>query len=108
MLTWAYIYEHPGSDPTTDRHVLERKGQRTLLVPVADPAHAPDVARDLVAEGVGLIELCGGFTLACAAAVSAAVDGRVPVGHVSFAVDAVAGAAAYGAAAEAAMASGAG
>ena len=108
MLTWAYIYEHPGSDPTTHRHVLEREGQRTLLVPVADPGLAPDVARDLVAEGVGLIELCGGLTLAAAATVAAAVDGRVPVGHVTFAVDAVHGAAAYGNTAEAVMASGTG
>jgi hypothetical protein len=98
MTTWAYIYEHPGSDPHADRHVLERHGQRTLLIPVADPADAPGVAAELVAsDGVALIELCGGFSLAAAAEVAEAVDGAVPVGHVTFAVDSVPSAAAYAA-----------
>src|SRR5688572_15806476 len=93
---WAYIYEHPGTDPAADRHVVERNGQRTILVPVPDPSVAPAVAVGLVADGVGLIELCGGFSLAAAARVAEAVGGRVPVGHVTFAVDSVSGAARYG------------
>lgn len=102
MITWAYIYEHPGTDPVADRHVIERDGQRTLLVPVPDPAAAPQVAVQLVADGVRLIELCGGFSAVDAAAVVSVVDGRVPVGHVTFAVDAAAGVVAYGQAFEAA------
>ena len=97
-VTWAYVYEHPGTDAVADRFVIDRNGQRTLLVPVADAAHAPAVAVDLVAEGVQLIELCGGFPLAAAARVAEAVGERVPVGHVTFAVDSVPGAAAYGSA----------
>ena len=96
--TWAYIYEHPGADPVADRNELDRGGQRTLLVPVPDAAAAPAVARQLVAEGVQLVELCGGFTAVAAARVVEAVGGRVPVGQVMFAVDSVPGAAAYGAA----------
>ena len=100
--TWAYIYEHPGADPQTDRSALERGGQRSLMVPVADPSDAPDVARRLVEEdGVTLIELCGGFPLAAAARVADAVGHLVPVGHVTFAVDSVGAAAAYGASFEA-------
>ncbi|PZG16542.1 hypothetical protein C1I95_17265 [Micromonospora craterilacus] len=95
-LSWAYIYEHPGSDPVDDRVVLDRDGQRTYLVPVPDPSMAPAVAADLVAEGVALIELCGGFALTAAARVVEAVGGRVPVGHVTFAVDSVRGATQYG------------
>jgi hypothetical protein len=94
-VTWAYLYEHPDTDPAADRVVIDRAGQRTLLVPVPEASLAVDVARALVDEGVELIELCGGFGLAAAAAVVAAVGGRVPVGHVTFAVDSVAGAAAY-------------
>jgi hypothetical protein len=96
-VTWAYIYEHPGADPLTDRFILDRGDQRTLLVPVAGAARAAAVAVELVAEGVQLIELCGGFPLAAAARVSEAVRGRVPVGHVTFAVDSTPGAAAYSA-----------
>lgn len=103
-VSWAYIYEHPGADPVADRFVLDRGGQRTLLVPVPTAASAPDTARALVDEGVGLIELCGGFALADAARVAEAVGDRVPVGHVTFAIDAIPGAAAYSAAFEASMA----
>ncbi|WP_344020915.1 DUF6506 family protein [Pseudonocardia kongjuensis] len=59
-------------------------------------------------EGVGLIELCGGFGSADVAAVTAAVGdaaggvaGQVAVGHVVFGVDQVLAAAAYAAAASA-------
>jgi hypothetical protein len=52
-------------------------------------------------DGVALIELCGGFTLAAAAAVADAVGPGVPVGHVTFAVDSVPAAAAYAATFEA-------
>lgn len=101
-VSWAYIYEHPDTDPVADRTVIDRAGQRTILVPVPSADDAPDAARRLVDEdGVALIELCGGLTLADAARVADAVQGRVPVGHVAFAVDSVRGAAAYSVAFEA-------
>lgn len=93
--SWAYIYGQPGADPAADRFVIERDGQRTTLVPVADESAAAGVAVELVDEGVELIELCGGFGLAEAARVVEAVGGRVPVGHVNFGLESVAGAAAY-------------
>ncbi|GAB3474150.1 DUF6506 family protein [Nocardiopsis coralliicola] len=95
---WASIFEHPGTDPVADRTVLEGGGQRTLLVPVADQDDAPAVAERLAAEdGAALIELCGGFRTATVAAVIAAVGDRAAVGHVTYAVDAVRGAASYAA-----------
>lgn len=95
---WAYIYEHPGADPWTDRSVLDRDGQRSIMVPVPDAGIAPLVAQRLVAgDGVTLIELCGGFPLTAAARVVDAVGSAVPVGHVTFAVEAIQAAAAYNA-----------
>jgi hypothetical protein len=44
-----------------------------------------------VAEGVELIELCGGFGGAGLASIVSAVDKRVPVGAVFFGVEASAG-----------------
>ncbi|MBF9132951.1 hypothetical protein I0C86_28920 [Plantactinospora sp. S1510] len=96
-VSWAYLYGHPGADPVADRVVLDRGGQRTTLVPVPDESQAAPVAVQLVEEGVGLIELCGGFSVQDAARVIEAVDGRVPVGHVTFGVESVRGAAAYSA-----------
>jgi hypothetical protein len=99
VITWAYIFEHDGTDPVADRTIIERAGQRTLLVPVPSPSDAPEVARRLVEEeGASLIELCGGFALADASRVADAVGDRVPVGHVTFAVDAVPAAARFNAA----------
>ncbi|QVQ50419.1 hypothetical protein J4H86_15960 [Spiractinospora alimapuensis] len=94
--TWASVFEHPDTDPSADRTVIDRAGQRTLLVPVADQADAPRVAKELVErEGVSLIELCGGFATATVAAVIAEVGDRVAVGHVTYSVDAIRPAAAY-------------
>jgi hypothetical protein len=102
-ISWAYIYEHEDTDPVVDRTVVERAGQRTILVPVPTAEAAPAIARRLVDDdGVGLIELCGGFSIAAAAKVAEAVGGRVPVGHVSFAVDSVPAAARFNAAFESA------
>lgn len=88
----------PGADPIADRFVLDRDGQRTILVPVPAASAAPDTAKLLLKEGVELIKLCAGFALTDAARVVEAVGDQVPVGHVTFAVDAVSGAAAYSAA----------
>ena len=93
--SWAYIDGQPGVDPVADRFVIERGGQRTALVPVPDESAVASVALGLIHEGVELIELCGGFGLAEAARVVEAVDGRVPVGHVNFALESDTGAASY-------------
>jgi hypothetical protein len=82
MITWAFIYEHPGTDPSAER--------------VADETRAAAAAVDLIEQdGAALIELCGGFSTARAAAVVDAVGGRVPVGHVAYAVESLEGAAGY-------------
>jgi hypothetical protein len=96
-VSWAYIYEHPGTDPVEDRVVIDRDGLRTYLVPIPEPSVAPQIATDLVADGVALIELCGGFTMAAAARVVEAVGAKIPVGHVTFAVDSARGVADYSA-----------
>lgn len=95
-VSYAYVFEHAGKDPEADRIELHGNGQHTILVPVPTPDVAPDVASRLVEEhGVTLIELCGGFTSAAAAAVANAVDGRAAVGHVMFAADSLAAATAF-------------
>ncbi|GAB3970535.1 DUF6506 family protein [Plantactinospora veratri] len=95
--SWAYLYGQPGADPVADRVVIDRAGQRTSLVPLPDESLAASIAVELVEEGVELIELCGGFSVPAVARVIEAVDGRVPIGHVTFGAESVAGAAAYSA-----------
>jgi hypothetical protein len=43
-----------GTDPDADRTVIDRDGQRTLLVPIPSVDEAPEIARRLADEdGVG-------------------------------------------------------
>ncbi|MFE1169216.1 DUF6506 family protein [Nocardiopsis sp. NPDC058789] len=95
-IIWAYLYEHPGTDPEADRTELDREGQRSILVPVPDQASAPAVAATLAARGAGLIELCGGFSLEAAARVRANVPDHVAVGHVVFSAESLRSAADFG------------
>ena len=60
-----------------------------MSVPRVDDG--PDAARQLLAEGVDLIELWGAFSGAGLAAVVAEVDGKVPVGAVFYGGEAATG-----------------
>lgn len=59
----------------------------TIGVPTAD--QGPAAAKRLVAEGVQLIELCGGFGPIWTARVIEAIDDAVPVGSVAYGPEAV-------------------
>lgn len=86
-MKWAFIYtlDEPATKPRFDTI-----GSLTC-VGVPGVSDAPGLARQLVEDGVELIELCGGFGGAGLAAVVSAVQGRVPVGAVFFGVDASSG-----------------
>jgi len=87
MTKWAFIY-------TLDDSSAERRIDTIgslVCVGLARVSDAPAVARQLVADGVQLIELCGGFAGAGLASVVSAVNNRVPVGAVFFGVEASAG-----------------
>lgn len=90
----AYVVVAPGVDVAGERVDRERDGQRRPIVFVPDESVAPKVAADLVAEGIELVELYGGFGSTAAAAVSAAVGGKVPVGLVTFGMESLVAAAA--------------
>jgi predicted polyphosphate/ATP-dependent NAD kinase len=84
---WAFIY-------TLDEPAAEQRIDTLgslVCVGVRSVSDAPAVARQLMAEGVELIELCGGFGGAGLAAIVSAVKNRVPVGAVFFGVAASAG-----------------
>lgn len=83
-MKWAFIYTL--DEPATEPHI-DTIGS-LICIGVSSVAEAPPLARRLVADGVELIELCGGFGGAGLAAVVSAVQGRVPVGAVFFGVDA--------------------
>ena len=86
-MKWAFVYtlDDPDNEARTDTIGT------MVCVGVRKVSDAPEAAQRLIAEGVELIELCGGFGGAGLAAVVAAVGGRVPVGAVFYGVDASAG-----------------
>lgn len=83
-MKWAFIY---ALDSASERKRVDTLGT-LVCVGIPDVTEAPQVAKELVADGVELIELCGAFSGAGLAAVSAAIEGAVPVGAVFFGVEA--------------------
>jgi Family of unknown function (DUF6506) len=87
---WAFIYRGIGDeDPAVDRAVIERGGLRTTFVAVPSEAEAAAVAAELVDDGAQSIELCGGFGAGVLPEVIEATGGRVPVGQVSYSMEAI-------------------
>lgn len=92
---WAFIYLGLGTeDPIRDRAVISVGGLTTTIVPVPDRASAAEVAKQLVADGAQLIELCGGLGPSVVTEVLAATEGKVPVGGTNYGVESVHGLAA--------------
>ncbi len=86
-MKWAFIYTLDDASEAQRTDILGT----LVCVGVRSVDDAPAIARQLLAEGVELIELCGGFGGAGLASVIAAVAGRVPVGAVFYSVEASAG-----------------
>ncbi|GAA2105939.1 DUF6506 family protein [Actinomadura alba] len=84
------IYPRPGADPEKDRIEFEGGGHRVTLVAVPDEDEAAPVVAGLVGEGVGLVELCGGFGPVRAAKVIAEVGDRIPVGAIGYGAESLA------------------
>jgi hypothetical protein len=82
-MKWAFIYLLEPDEPAR----TDTLGS-LVSVGVRDVAEAASTARQLVAEGVELIELCGGFGGAGLGAIVSSVQGKVPVGAVFYGVDA--------------------
>jgi predicted polyphosphate/ATP-dependent NAD kinase len=86
-MKWAFIYtlDEPADEPRIDTL------GSLICIGVPSVSDAANLARQLIEDGVELIELCGGFGGAGLAAIVSAVQGRVPVGAVFFGVDASSG-----------------
>lgn len=79
----AIVYEVPGADPRRD--LIRRKD--LTIVAISEPGELLAVTADLVAEGVALIELCGGVSPRWRPVVSAAAGPGVRVSSVSFGIE---------------------
>lgn len=91
LTRFGFIVTGHGLDPARDRSVLSASHFHMITIGVASAAQGPQAARELLAQGVQLIELCGGFGPVGTAAVLAAIDGAVPVGSVGYGPESIAG-----------------
>ena len=83
---YAYIFLGAGMDEKKHRTAM-KSDQTTCVVVGLDPAnkdHVVSLAKELVAEGAQMIELCGGFGPLWVAKIIEALKGAVPVGGVFY------------------------
>jgi hypothetical protein len=80
----AFMFVAPEADPVKHRAVLKTPIVELTTVGVKNYTEAVKVAIELVRDGVGAIELCGGFGIDGVALVKHAVAGKAAVGVVRF------------------------
>lgn len=83
---FAYIFLGPNLDPK--QHQSEIKTDQltftTVGVDFNQKELAIDIAKELIANGAQMIELCGGFGPLWIAKIHEATHGQVPVGSVAY------------------------
>lgn len=84
LTRFGFIVTGNGYDPAEHRVTMSSPQITTIMVGVAKPEQAVPVARAMVADGVQLIELCGGFGPIWTARVIEAIGGAIPVGAVGY------------------------
>lgn len=81
---FGFIVKGAGYEPAQHTVTLTSPAITTTMVGVSHPEQALPVAQAMVADGVQLIELCGGFGPLWTARVIEAIAGKIPVGSVSY------------------------
>ncbi|EKD70668.1 MAG: putative cytosolic protein [uncultured bacterium] len=83
---WAYIFLSPGFD--AEQHVTTMDSGscrfKAIGISMNNKEQVIEIAKQLVSEGVQLIELCGGFGPQWMTKVSAAIKGVIPIGGVFY------------------------
>lgn len=86
---FGFIVMGPGYDPAQHSATLASPLITTTVVGVPSQEHALAVARQMVRDGIQLIELCGGFGPIWTARVLEAIEHKIPVGSVSYGPEAI-------------------
>jgi predicted polyphosphate/ATP-dependent NAD kinase len=89
LTSFGFIVTGSDFDPATDVSVMETRSFRMTTIGVSTADQGPAAAQRLVADGVQLIELCGGFGPVWTARVIEAIDDAVPVGSVAYGPEAI-------------------
>ena len=85
MVTGAFIFMTKECSPSTHNAVVRHKTGRVLMYAVNTIEEGAQLAKHLMEnEGCQIIELCGGFGEEGTRLVSAAVEGKIPLGYVVY------------------------
>jgi hypothetical protein len=84
LTKFGFIVTGKGLDPHQHRVEMKSSAFTMIAIGVAAPEQAVEVARELAAQGIQLLELCGGFGPLGAAKVIEALGNRIPVGSVAY------------------------
>ena len=83
---FSYIFLGPGLDPDKDRQkiITDNLTFTTVGIDFKNKEQVIDIAKEMVANGAQMIELCGGFGPIWITKVSKAINYQVPVGGVFY------------------------
>lgn len=84
LTKFGFIVTGKGLDATRNRMQMRSEHFEMIAIGVTKPEEGIAAARALVAEGVQLLELCGGFGPIWTAKILEAIGGRIPVGSVAY------------------------
>ncbi|SDE88159.1 DUF6506 family protein [Sporomusa acidovorans] len=84
MLKAAFIFIAPEANSQQHRSVITTPQVELTVIGVSDYLSAVATVKELVAQGIGAIELCGGFGHEGVAAVKKAANNKAVVGVVRF------------------------
>ena len=83
---WAYIFLSPGFNATQHIATMESNGCRfkAVGIDINNREQVIEIAKQLIDEGVQMIELCRGFGPQWIAKISDAISHAIPVGGVFY------------------------
>ncbi|ALL12956.1 DUF6506 family protein [Caulobacter henricii] len=84
LTKFGFIVTGAGLEPAQHRLVMRSGAFEMITIGVEKASQGPVAAKRLVAEGIQLLELCGGFGPIWTAKVIEAIDGKIPVGSVAY------------------------
>ena len=88
---FGFIVTGSGLDPTRHKMRMASDSFEMIAVGVSEASQGVDVATAMVADGVQLIELCGGFGPVGTARILDAIGTAVPVGSVGYGPESIDG-----------------
>ena len=91
LAKFGFIVSGAQLDPLQHRVIMASPAFEMIAVGVSEPAQALAVARQMVDDGVQLIELCGGFGPRWTAKVLDTIQHCIPVGSVSYGPESIDG-----------------